>query len=81
MMANTPTDDSGRQAGYFPRRSTGTRGAAARIPKRWLAWSRVRHLARQAINRRMTTEMADLAARIRKLHDSEAEAGRAGERR
>lgn len=33
------------------------------------AWRRLQSLAAQAVDRRMSTEMSDLAVRIRKLHD------------
>lgn len=81
MMANAPTDGGGRHTDQFLRRSSASRSHAAQSLKWRLAWHRVRHLARQAINRRMTTEMADLAARIRKLHENEGEERRIGDRR
>lgn len=68
MMANIPTDGRESATGLYVRRPTGRLAELGALPLRG-AWSQMRRMARQAVQRRMTTEMADLAVRIRKLQD------------
>lgn len=80
MMVDIPTDESGRGSSLYLRSTPGRLAALRALPWRQ-AWHQVRRVARQAVQQRMTTEMADLAVRIRKLQEFNNDVGQIDGRR